>query len=226
MPSPLPSRGRDARPLRLWARLWTLVLITPAALAVTSMSVTMAAAASVVSFGLATVTALAMTADSVRSLGIHLHAAVRFGACSAVACLGFGGLFAFSAPLVWAALAAYAVTAAWAHSSRTGPSDAAAATPHGSEECPGLRVSTSDEVRRMSDAELCQAWRRSIVTLTSTHSVVRRAVVVSLRQVLLDEMEVRRPAGLQAWLLSGAGAADGPDQFLGPGGEGGTTRAA
>jgi hypothetical protein len=202
-----------------------LVLIAPAAFAVTSMSVTMAAAASVVSFGLPTLTSLAMTVDSIRALGLHLRAAVRFGASSAVTCLGFGGLFAFSPALAWATLAAYAVTAAWACSSRSAVH--ASSTPHESEEsAAGLHASSPEEIRSMSDAELCQAWRRSFATLMSTHSVGRRAVVVSLRQVLLDEMDVRHPTGLQAWLLSGAGAGGGPEQFLGHGDEGGATQAA
>jgi hypothetical protein len=78
----------------------------------------------------------------------------------------------------------------------------------------------------MTDTELCRAWRRSFVTLTSARSLGRRAGVVSLRQVILDEMEVRHPAGLRAWLDSGARAAGGPDRFLGRSDEAGPRRAA
>ncbi len=128
MDSLKPSRGRVARLLRRWPQLWALVLIAPAALAVTSMSVTMGAAAIVSSIGLPTVTALAMTAPGACS------PPPRFGVCAAVTGLGFGGLFAFSASLAWAAIAGYVATAAWAQSSRNTPPSQAAVAPHESEE--------------------------------------------------------------------------------------------
>ena len=227
MDSLQPSRGWHAWLLRRWPQLWALALIAPAAFAVTSMSMTMGAAAIVVSIGLPTITALAMTADDIRALRVPLPAAVRFGVCAAVTGLGFGGLFAFSSSLAWVAIAGYVATAAWDQASRNTPPSAAVVAPHESEEpTAALHLATTDEVRTMTDAELCQAWRRSFAALMSTHNVGQRAGVVSLRQVLLDEMEARHPAGLQAWLRSGARAAGGPDQFFGRSQEGGTTQAA
>jgi hypothetical protein len=222
-----PDPERAAWRWRRWSQLWALGLVAPAALAVTSMSATMGAAAIVASFGLATVTALAMTADSVRALPVQLPAAVRFGVCAAVTCLGFGGMFAYSGPLVWAVIAAYVTTAAWAHGSgSTAPGQAAAVRhePEVAEEIPP--VVTTKEVQRMTDAELCLAWRRSFVTLRSTRSPARRAGVVSLRQEILDEMEFRHPVGLRVWLHSGARAAGGPDRFLRRSDETGRRRAA
>jgi len=72
------------RPPRCWPQFWALALIPPAGLAVLSMSVTMAGAAIVATFGLATVTALAMTSDSLRGLPVHLVPAARFGTYSTV----------------------------------------------------------------------------------------------------------------------------------------------
>ncbi|MCW2768593.1 MAG: hypothetical protein JWR27_26 [Aeromicrobium sp.] len=226
MPSPQSFRGRGARLPRSWPQLWALVLIAPAALAVTSMSGTMAAAAIGLVFGLSTVTALAMTADTMGALRVQLRVAVRFGACSLVTCLGFCGLFVLSPPLALASIATYVVTAAWSACSSGAPTvRAAAARPEPEEPTAGLYSATSREVRSMTDVELCRVWRRSL-TLMSTCTLGRRASVVSLRQVLLDEMETRHPAGLQAWLDSGAGAANGPEEFLGRSDEGGTTQAA
>ena len=96
------------------------------------------------------------------------------------------------------------------------PRGQAAAASHESDgPTAGHHVVTADEVRSMTDAELCQAWRRSFVRLMSTDNLGRRAGVVSLRQAILDELEVRHPAGLRAWLDSGARPAGGPDRFLG-----------
>jgi hypothetical protein len=72
----------------------------------------------------------------------------------------------------------------------------------------------------MSDAELCDAWRRSFMALQQARGPHLRDLVVRTRQRLLDEVEARHPAGLQAWLVSGAGAADSLDRFLGPAGGG------
>jgi hypothetical protein len=133
-------------------------------------------------------------------------------------------MFAYSGPLVWAVIAAYVTTAAWAHGSgSTAPGQAAAAR-HEPEEIP--QVVTTNEVQRMTDAELCLAWRRSFVTLSSTRNPARRAGVVSLRQEILDEMEFRHPVGLRVWLHSGARAAGGPDRFLRHSDETGRRRAA
>jgi hypothetical protein len=225
-----PAPERDTWRWRRWSQLWALVLLAPAALAVTAMSAAMGAAAIVASFGVATVTALAMTADSVRALPVQLPAAVRFGVCAAVTCLGFVGMFAYSGPLVWAVIAAYVATAAWAHGSgSTAPGQAVAARhePEEAEEPEEIpQVVTTSEVQRMTDAELCLAWRRSFVTLRSTRNLARRAGVVSLRQVILDEMELRHPVGLRVWLHSGARAAGGPDRFLRRSDETGGRRAA
>ena len=97
------------------------------------MSMTMGAAAIVVSIGLPTVTALAMTADNVRALRVPLPATVGFGVCAAVTGLGFGGLFAFSSSLAWVAHRGYVATAAWAPGLTT-PHRRGCVAPHESEE--------------------------------------------------------------------------------------------
>jgi hypothetical protein len=203
------SQARESRPSRRWPQLWAVVLIPPACLAALSMSVTMAAAAIVATFGLAMVTALAMTADSIRGVAIQLGPAVRFGTISTVTCLGFGGLFAYRGSLAWAAVALYAGTVAWACSSRPTLPEPSAGRVASVEELP---VITADAVRSMTGAELCQAWRRSSAMLSAAHDPGQRVQVVALRQVILDSMDVRDPAGLREWLLhSGVRAAGDPD---------------
>ncbi len=132
------------------------------------------------------------------------------------------GLFLFSTGLALATVAAYVVTVGlttWAGShSRAVARPTAAPTPEvpiAAEPEPPVVVVTLDEVREMTDAELCHAWRRSFVSLERARSAHRRAQVVQTRQLLLDEVETRHPAGLRAWLSSGARAAGGPDRFIG-----------
>jgi hypothetical protein len=205
------------RPPRRWPQFWALALIPPAGLAVLSMSVTMAGAAVVATFGLATVTALAMTSDSLRGLPVPLVPAARFGTYSTVTCLGFGGLFAYFGPAVAVPAAVYACTAAWALASSLDLPEQNTGTYGEPEEPTGEpSVITADAVRRMTGAELCQTWRRSYMILSSTRGLRERAQVVWLRQMILDEMEIRDPAGLRAWLLrAGARTAGAPDRFLG-----------
>jgi hypothetical protein len=214
-----PARQQDVWLRRRWLQLWTLVLIPPAALALSSMSATMAAAALVGCLFVASATVLAMTADTIRAAPSRLPDAVRFAVCAVVTCLGFGGLLAHAGPLAWAVIAAYCTTAAWAVLTRSLPLEEAAVAPHepGNQEgaTEVAEVVTAEEIQSMTDVELCLAWRRSFVMLSSTPNSSRRAGVVSLRQAILDEMELRNPAGLQAWLHSGPRAAGGPDRFLG-----------
>jgi len=216
-----PDPGPCARLLQLWPQLWALILIPPATVAVASMSLPAAATAIVVLFGMAAVTTLAMTAESLRAVPVHLPAAGRFGVLATVTCMGFGGLFALSAPLACTAIVAYATTAAAAHNvpSPPGPpvappQESETATPEVHDVTPADVRRMTEEVRIMTDAELCQAWRGSYVTLTSARDLGRTAEVVMLRQLMLDEIEARHPNGLRAWLDSGARAAGGPDRFL------------
>ena len=201
------------RPIRRWPQLWALLLLAPAAFALTLMPVMIAAVTFTVAFGLPTLIWLAITADTARAFRAHLPAAIRVGACAGVTCLGLGGLFAFSVTLAGAALTAYAATAAWAAWSRRRPARGAAFSA-AAEVQPGLHLVTSDEARVMTNAELCHAWRWSFVALSAARGVLQRAEVVGTRQVLLDEVEARHPDGLRAWLQSGAQASGGPDRFL------------
>ena len=162
---------------------------------------------------------------------------IRFAAGCSVTVLGLGGLFAFSAGLAGAALAAYVVTVGL--TTPWGKAVSAArprATPAPADETPAevpdesdhtSVVITPDAVRAMTDTELCLAWRRSFVALQQARGPQLRSLVVRARQLLLDEIEARHPDGLRAWLSSGARAAGGPDRFIGRTGEGtGHTEAA
>jgi hypothetical protein len=66
----------------------------------------------------------------------------------------------------------------------------------------------------MTDAELCQRWRRSFTALADARTPGERLEVVRTRQAYLDEIERRHPAELQTWLASGARAAGNPMPFL------------
>jgi ABC-type transport system involved in cytochrome bd biosynthesis fused ATPase/permease subunit len=72
----------------------------------------------------------------------------------------------------------------------------------------------ADQLRALSDLELCRAWRRSFVELDAAASPATRLAVVQLRQAYLDELGRRRPDALQAWFDSGGRAASGPDKFF------------
>jgi hypothetical protein len=70
------------------------------------------------------------------------------------------------------------------------------------------------QASRLSDEELCLAWRRSFLGLERARTTVALQDVVRLRQAYLDELARRYPAGVQAWFDSGARAAGGPDRYL------------
>lgn len=55
---------------------------------------------------------------------------------------------------------------------------------------------------RLTNRELCLAWRRSFLALLEARTPTQRERVVALRQGYLDEMESRDPAALEAWLAS------------------------
>jgi hypothetical protein len=81
----------------------------------------------------------------------------------------------------------------------------------GPDEAPALSTAT---LRDLDDAALCLAWRRSYVQLQQTTSASARIRHVQQRQLLLDELERRDPAGLAAWLASGCRAAGNPLPYL------------
>jgi hypothetical protein len=90
---------------------------------------------------------------------------------------------------------------------------------------PGL-VSDALAIARLSDDELCAAWRRSFLALQEAGSCARVSQVVAVRQAYLDEMESRSADGLLAWLRSGARASGGPERFLRTRGDDGHPHAA
>ncbi len=68
--------------------------------------------------------------------------------------------------------------------------------------------------RALDDAQLCWAWRISYVTLQRSTTPMQRLRVVQQRQHYLDELERRNPAGVAAWLASGARAAGDPSRYV------------
>ncbi len=88
-----------------------------------------------------------------------------------------------------------------------------------SQDSPVEAVSASLSLSRLaaqalSNEELCREWRRSFVALQCARSHAEFMRIVGMRQVYLDEMDRRSPAGLDAWLASGGRAASGPDRYL------------
>lgn len=72
----------------------------------------------------------------------------------------------------------------------------------------------SSSLQTMPDAELCEAWQMSFSALSDTNSAEVQVRIVELRQAYLDEMDRRHPAGLAAWLTSGARPAGSPAAYL------------
>ena len=71
-------------------------------------------------------------------------------------------------------------------------------------------------VRHLSEADLCGLWRSTFWELHRQHTSEERLILVSLRQICLDELGRRNPEGVRAWLSSGARANSSPDRFLHP----------
>ena len=217
-----PFRVSGAR--RHWLQFWVLLLLVPAGFALSTVPTTVAAVAVTLTFGLPLAFWLAIHVSNLRQFRAQLARGIRFGAGVSITCLGLVGLFLFSAVLALAAVASYVVTVglarAWRSHAHTRTPSTHEKTPEVVEpvepEAPTHRVVTADEVRKMTDAELCHAWRRSFVSLERARGVHVRAMLVQTRQLLLDEVEARHPEGLRAWLSSGARAAGGPDRFIGP----------
>jgi hypothetical protein len=69
-------------------------------------------------------------------------------------------------------------------------------------------------VDQLTTPDLCEAWKRSFVSLMNARTPQQRLLVVVARQNYLDEMARRCPAGFAAWLESGARPAGAPDRYL------------
>ena len=225
-----PFGPSGSTPTRLWLQFWALLLVVPACFALVTMPVTTTAVAITLTFGLPLAIGLVLRVQDTSKLPTQVPGAFGDAAVVSVTGLGLIGVFAFSAALAWAALAAYVVTAGlstWGtapsgerQGETTVPPDNTSSATEDEAETTGAVV-THDLVRQMTDAELCHAWRRSFVALQRARGLHLRALLVQTRQLLLDEVGARHPAGLQAWLGSGARAAGGPDRFIGPNGDGG-----
>ena len=221
----LPPSGDP--PLHLWLRAWTLLLIAPACLAVVTLPAQMIAVALTLTFGLPCTTWLVIHAQRARDLPAHLPGAVKLAAGISVTLLGLVGMFFFSRTLAAGALLAYVVTFALLIRRSPLPHLRTRATtrPGRAEEMSKSVVLMPDTVRRMTDAEICRAWRHTFEALQRARGLHLRAMIVETRQLLLDEVADRHPAQVQAWLESGAHAGSGPDRFI-PRGDDGRPEAA
>lgn len=69
-------------------------------------------------------------------------------------------------------------------------------------------------VKALDDGGICRAWHDSYQWLEGAHAPALQAYVVALRQAYLDELDLRNPAGLEAWLNSHPRPRGGPDKYL------------
>lgn len=83
-----------------------------------------------------------------------------------------------------------------------------------SREQPLTREPRGEDARKMTDRQLCQAWRHSYWSLKEARDPIEKLRLVEQRTRFLDELEARNAAALGAWLASGARACDGPDKFF------------
>ena len=105
-----PFRPSGGAPPSHWLQLWVLFLLVPACFALVTMPMTMAAVAITLTFGLPLAGWLALHLHDASEFLAQVPGAIRSAAGVSVTGLGLVGLFAFSAALAWATLAAYAVT--------------------------------------------------------------------------------------------------------------------
>jgi hypothetical protein len=220
-----PFRPSSGAPAPHWWQFWVLLLLVPACFALVTMPVTVAVVAFSLTFGVPLAVWLALHVQHATEFRAQVPAAIRIATGVSVTVLGLVGLFAFSAALAGATLAAFVATfglMARRGRNHSGAHPGLAATSTGQtppavddEAEPGSVDVTDEMVRQMSDAALCHAWRHSFVALQKARGPRVRAMVVQTRQLLLDELDRRYPSGLQAWLGSGARAAGGPDRFIG-----------
>jgi hypothetical protein len=135
-------------------------------------------------------------------------------ACVAAGIVAVGAYIAASPTLACTLVLAAVVTSPWV---------GRLAHPVG--EAPEPTHSDVDDARsvdQLSIDELCQLWRRTFhAVLHNDPSLAVR--IVGMRQVYLDEMERRDPAGLRSWLWSGPHAGSSPEKYLAAEGDPGIT---
>ncbi|HET7351435.1 MAG TPA: hypothetical protein VFJ28_10905 [Marmoricola sp.] len=206
-------------PLRHWLRAWALLLVVPACLAVVTLPVQAIAVALTLTFGMPCTTWLVLHVQKARDLPAHLPGALALATGVSVTILGMVGLFFFSTTLAAGALATYVVT--FVLVARRSPR-MRLHRGSGRKSPPAEKISTKsvvlmpDTVRRMSDAEICRAWRHTFEALQRARGLHLRTMIVETRQLLLDEVTDRHPTQVQAWLESGAHAGSGPERFIRP----------
>lgn len=77
----------------------------------------------------------------------------------------------------------------------------------------GSHDADAESVHQLSVAELCQRWCRTFHGVLQ-HDPHHAARIVGMRQLYLDEMERRDPAGLRSWLMSSPHAGGSPEKYL------------
>ncbi|MCW2817437.1 MAG: hypothetical protein JWR42_224 [Marmoricola sp.] len=78
------------------------------------------------------------------------------------------------------------------------------------------RAPDAERARALTSPQLCAAWRESYHALHASTSPLERVGLVEWRRTCLDELEMRHPRAVAAWLGSGSPAARGLEEFLSP----------
>jgi hypothetical protein len=78
----------------------------------------------------------------------------------------------------------------------------------------GSRASADSPVRALTDAELCQAWRSSFMTVQRARDASELAALALARCAYLDELQRRDPVGFERWILNGARAGSNPARYV------------
>lgn len=205
--------NRDMQYAKRWRHFWggaialslalSAVVVEPAALAG-------AAAAGAAGAAIFTLVLTSEEEESRAALAARLRHAVAWGASSLAALTVVGTLS--GSLLLWLLLAASlsspAVRAA-------GRSVRARMTMPETEEELQLFVeeTTRDILGRLSSVELCQTWRSTHRRLQLTPSAAELAAYAGLREMVLEELELRHPRELARWLADGGDPAEAPSQL-------------
>jgi hypothetical protein len=196
-----------------WRRLWGGAVAVCVALSALEVHPAVLLASAVAGAVVAGVVSLVVSSDQESPLETRLlllREATVWGAATLAATV-FVGTFS-SSLLFWALLAALfsspaVVTPARAAIAQlTGPTDGAAA------HLP-LERANREVLARLTSAELCQAWRSTHQRLQVTRTAPEVAAYARLRQLVLEELELRHPREVAVWLSAGGKADQGPVVF-------------
>lgn len=166
------------------------------------------------------------SADSSLPWGARLHRVGINALSGGLVVLAVTGFTVVVQAWVWPLILVAVATSPWAinrvpkrMASRLPPAPAPDPAPTASAtgalpDIPVEAATFTPAVRALDDGGICRAWRDSYQWLEGAHAPAFQAYIVALRQAYLDELDLRDPAGLEAWLNSRPRPRGGPDKYL------------